>query len=391
MSPIPVVYNLESLRARWRATVVAVLGIAGTVAVFVAVLALAQGFRATLVTSGSPDNAIVRRAGATSELDSVVSRDDARLLADLPAVARRADGTALVTNEVVVVAALPLRSTGTDANVQVRGVSPGVLDVRPNLRIAQGRFFTSGLPELVVGRNAAQMYAGLEQGQRLRFGGLDWTVVGLLDAGGSAYDSELWCDADLLNQAFQRPRGVAQSATLRLVSPAALAELRAQVAKEPRLEVQVDGEVEYYAKTSRALTQLIQGLGALVVLVMGIGAVFGALNTMYSAVAERGREVATLRALGFGAGSVVMCFLLEALLVAGVGGLLGGLVALPLNGLTTGTMNFQTFSHLAFAFQITPGLLGLGLAFALLMGVLGGVPPAVRAARLPIATALRDL
>ncbi len=332
MSPIPFTYNLESLRARWRATVVAVLGIAGTVAVFLAVLALAQGFRATLVASGSPDNAIVRRAGATSELDSVVSRDDARVLGDLPAVARRADGSALISSEVVVVAALPLRSTGTDANVQVRGVSPGVLDVRPNLRVSQGRFFTSGLPELVVGRSAVQMYAGIELGQRVRFGGLDWTVVGLLDAQGSAYDSELWCDADLLNQAFQRPRGVAQSATLRLRSPAALTELRAQVAKEPRLEVQVDGEVEYYAKTSRALTQLIQGLGALVVLVMGVGAVFGALNTMYSAVAERGREVATLRALGFGAGSVVVSFLLEALLVAGVGGLLGSLLALPLNG-----------------------------------------------------------
>lgn len=391
MTAIPLAYNLESLRARWRATIVAVLGIAGTVAVFVAVLALARGFRATLVASGSTDNAIVRRAGATSELDSVVALEDARVLADLPAVARRADGTALISSEVVVVAALPLRSTGTDANVQVRGVSPGVLDVRPSLRLMRGRFFTPGLPELVIGRRAAAMYAGLEFGQRVRFGGLDWTVVGLLDAGGSAYDSEVWCDADLLNQAFQRPRGLAQSATLRLSSPAALADLRTQVAKDPRLKLQVDGEVEYYAKASRALTQLIEGLGALVVLVMGVGAVFGALNTMYSAVAERGREVATLRALGFGAGSVVTSFVFEALLVAGVGGLLGGLLAWPLDGLTTGTMNFQTFSHLAFAFRVTPDLLGLGLVFALLMGLVGGVAPALRAARLPIATALRDL
>jgi putative ABC transport system permease protein len=369
MSTIPVVYNLESLRARWRSAVVAVLGIAGTVAVFVAVLALARGFQATLVASGSPDNAIVRRAGATSEMDSVVTREDARVVEDLPGVRRRADGSAVTSGEVVVVASLPLRATQTDANVQVRGVSPQVRDVRTNLELIQGRFFQSGLPELVVGRHAA----------------------GVFKAGGSAYESEVWCDADLLNQAYQRPRSLSQSLTVRLESPAALQILRDKVKADPRLEVQVDGEVEYYAKSSRMLTQLIEGLGVLVVLVMGVGAVFGALNTMYSAVAERGREVATLRALGFGGGSVVASFVFEALLVAGVGGLLGCLAALPLNGLTTGTMNWQTFSHLSFAFRVTPDLLLLGVVFALLMGVLGGVPPAVRAARLPVAAALRDL
>jgi putative ABC transport system permease protein len=391
MSTIPVVYNLESLRARWRSAVVAVLGIAGTVAVFVAVLALARGFQATLVASGSPDNAIVRRAGATSEMDSVVTREAARVVEDLPGVRRRADGSAVTSGEVVVVASLPLRATQTDANVQVRGVSPQVRDVRTNLELIQGRFFQSGLPELVVGRHAATTYAGLDHGARVRFGGIDWTVVGVFKAGGSAYESEVWCDADLLNQAYQRPRSLSQSLTVRLESPAALQTLRDKVKADPRLEVQVDGEVEYYAKSSRMLTQLIEGLGVLVVLVMGVGAVFGALNTMYSAVAERGREVATLRALGFGGGSVVASFVFEALLVAGVGGLLGCLAALPLNGLTTGTMNWQTFSHLSFAFRVTPDLLLLGVVFALLMGVLGGVPPAVRAARLPVAAALRDL
>jgi putative ABC transport system permease protein len=391
MSAIPVVYNVESLRARWRSTVVAVAGIAGAVAVFVAVLALARGFKATLLSSGSPDNAIVRRAGATSEMDSTVTLEHVRVVEDAPGVGRRADGTALVSPEVVVVTALPLQATLTDANVQVRGVSPRVLEVRPRLRLAEGRFFKAGLPELVVGRNAVKTYAGVGYGQRVKFGGLDWTVVGILDAGGSAYDSEIWCDADVLNQAYLRPRGLFQSATVRLSSPAALGELRQTLAADPRLEVQVDGEVEYYDKTSRQLTQLIQTLGALVVLVMGVGAVFGALNTMYSAVAERGREIATLRALGFGGGSVVFSFVLEALLVSGVGGVIGCLAALPLNGLTTGTMNWQTFSHVAFAFRITPLLLGVGLGFALLMGLAGGVPPAVRAARLPVAAALRDL
>ncbi len=391
MTRIPVVYNLESLKARWRSAVVAVLGIAGTVAVFVAVLALARGFKATMVASGSRENAIVRRDGATSEMDSVVSRDDARVIEDAPGVRRRSDGSALASGEVVVVTALPLRATGTDANVQVRGVSAAVQEVRPTLKVTQGRFFRPGLPELVVGRNAVTTYSGVDYGARLSFGGLDWTVVGVFEAGGAAYESEVWCDADLLNQAYQRPRQIRQSLTVRLESEAAFETLKTAVKADPRLEVQVEREIDYYAKTSQALTQLITSLGALVVMVMGVGAVFGALNTMYSAVAERGREVATLRALGFGGGVVVACFVFEALLVSLAGGLLGCLAALPLNGLTTGTMNWQTFSHLAFAFQITPELLTLGVAFALLMGLVGGVPPAIRAARLPVAAALRDL
>lgn len=390
MTRIPVVYNLESLRARWRSTLVAVAGIAGTVAVFVAVLALARGFRQTMVSSGSRENAIVRRAGATSELDSVIAREDARAVEDARGVRRRANGSALASAEVVVVASLPLRATGTDANVQLRGVSPSVREVR-EVEVSAGRFFSAGLAEVVVGKNALTTYSGLDLGGKVRFGGRDWDVVGVIESGGSAYESEVWCDVDQLNQAFRRPSNLVQSLTVRLESESALQTLRQALVADPRLQLQVDGEVEYYEKTSRALTQIIEGLGVLVVIVMGVGAVFGALNTMYSAVAERGREVATLRALGFGGGTVVLSFVFEALLVALVGGLVGCLAALPLNGITTGTMNWQTFSHLAFAFRITPDLLVLGLAFALLMGLLGGVPPAVRAARLPVAAALRDL
>ena len=387
---IPLTYTLHSLRARWISTIVAVLGIAGTVGVFVAMLALASGFRATLVASGSPQNALIRRAGATSEMDSLVQLEQVRVVEDAPGVARGSDGP-LASREVVVIAALPLKRTGTDANVQVRGVSAKVLAVRDSVRVVAGRFFQAGLNELVVGRNVAASYAGFELGRAVRFGGGTWTIVGVFDAGGSAFDSEIWCDGSVLNQVYQRPRNLFQSVTVRLVSPAALASLKEALGADPRLTVQVDREIEYYEKQSQQLTTLILVLGTIVAVVMGVGAIFGALNTMYSAVAERSREIATMRALGFGVASVVASFVVEALCLAMVGGLLGCIAVLPLNGLTTGTMNWQTFSHLAFAFSVTPPLLAAGLAFALLMGLAGGVPPALRAARQPIAAALREL
>jgi len=388
---LPLVYNLESVRARWRTTIVAVLGIAGTVGVFVAMLALAKGFQAALITSGDPDNAFVRRAGATSELDSAITLDELRPLEDAAEVKRAPDGGALASPEVVVVAALPLKKTGTDANAQVRGVTPRALEVHEAVKVTEGRFFQKGLQEMVVGRNALRSYVGVAPGDSLRLGGTTWKIVGVMDSNGSAFDSEIWCDADLLNSTFQRPAGVYQSVTLRLTSRDALSALAARVAADPRLRVQVERETDYYAKASRMMTNMILGLGSMVALVMGVGAVFAALNTMYSAVAERTREIATIRAVGFGGGAVVVSFVLEALFVSLAGGLVGCLVVLPLNGLTTSTMNFQTFSHLAFAFQVTPLLLGFGLVFALLMGVAGGVPPAVRAARLPVTAALRDL
>ena len=387
---IPLTYNLRSLRARWTSSVVAVLGIAGTVGVFVAMLSLARGFKATLVASGSARNANVRRAGATAEMECVIPLDQVRVVEDAPGVLRGRPGP-LVSPEVVVVAAFPLKNTGTDANVQVRGVSPKILSVRDSVRIVAGRFFQPGLNELVVGRNVARSYLGFELGETVRFGGGTWRVVGVFDAGGSAFDSELWCDANVLNQVYQRPQNIFQSVTARLTSPEALTRFKDALTADPRVTVQVDREVDYYEKQSRQLTTLIVVLGTIVALVMGIGAVFGALNTMYSAVAERSREIATMRALGFGIGSVVMSFLVEALCIAFVGGLLGCVAVLPLNGLTTGTINWQTFSHLAFAFRVTPPLLVLGVGFALLMGLVGGVPPAIRAARQPIAVALREL
>ncbi|MBI2816382.1 MAG: ABC transporter permease [Acidobacteria bacterium] len=388
--PIPITYNLRSLRVRWTSSIVAVLGIAGTVGVFVAMLALAQGFKATLVSSGSSQNAIIRRAGATSEMESVLTRDSIRVIQDASAIERASAGP-LGSPEVVVIAPFPLRRTGTDANVQIRGVSPLALKVRSNIRIIAGRFFQSGMNELVVGRNVALSYSGFDLGGTVRFGGGTWTVVGVFNGEGSAFDSEVWCDANVLNQVYQRPPNLFQSVTVRLASPGQFRELKDALTSDPRLNVQVDREIEYYEKQSRQLTTLITVLGAIVAVVMGIGAVFGALNTMYSAVVERSREIATMRAIGFATGSVVASFIIEALCIAFVGGILGCIAVLPLNRLTTGAMNWQTFSYLAFAFRVTPPLLIAGLLFALLMGLIGGVPPAIRAARAPVASALREL
>lgn len=387
---IPLSYNLLSVRARWQSSVVAVIGIAGTVAVFVSMLALARGFKTTVASSGLAQNAIVRRAGADAEMTSILTLDDVRVVEDAPEVARAGAGV-LVSPEVVVIAALPLRATGTDANVQVRGVSPKVLSVHTNVRVGEGRFLTPGLAEIVVGRGARSAYGGLELGATVRIGAGTWTVVGILDAGGSSFDSEVWADADVLNAFYQRPRGVYQSATARLRSLDAFPAFAAALAHDPRARLQATREPDYYAKQSETVTTLITVLGGLVAAVMAVGAVLAALNTMYSAVAERTREVAVLRAIGFGGGSVVLSFLIESLLVALAGGILGCLAALPVNGVTTGTINWQTFSHLAFAFRITPDLLAAGVVFGLLMGLAGGLPPALRAARARIAPSLRAL
>jgi len=386
---IPLIYNVRSVKARWTSAIVAVLGIAGTVGVFVAMLSLARGFKATLVSSGSADNAIIMRAGATSEMTGGVTVDTVKIVQDATGIARGADGP-LVTPEVVLVAPIPLKSTGTDANVQVRGVSKNVLEIRKNIKIAEGRMFTPGLTEIVVGKNANVSYSGLTLGNTISLGSVRFQIVGIFDAGGSAFDSEILGDAHLICPAYNRPDTFFQSITVHLASPDSLQQVRDALTSDPRLNVDVTREVDYYSKQSTRLTTLITVLGGLVAAIMAIGAVFGALNTMYSAISERGREIATMRAIGFAAGSVVFSFVVEALLIALVGGLIGCVAVLPLNELTTGAMNLQTFSHMAFAFKITPELLVKGIIFALAMGVVGGLLPAIRAAAQPVATALRS-
>jgi putative ABC transport system permease protein len=387
---VPVSYNFRSIRARWTSTIVAVLGIAGTVGVFVAMLSLAHGFKATLVASGSPGNALLLRAGSPSEMMGGVTLESVKIVQDAPGIARDSAGP-LITQEVVGVMPFPLISTGTDANVQVRGVSANVLRIRKFVQITQGRMFEPGLSELIVGRNAVRTYAGLKLGDSVTFGGGSWKVVGIFDAGGSSFDSEVWCDAKILNEVLKRPDNIFQSVTVHLDSPVSFQHFKDAVMTDPRLNLDVTREVDYYAKQSTTMTRLITVLGGLVAAVMAIGAVFGALNTMYSAVAERGREIATMRAVGFSSWNVILSFLFEALLISFVGGILGCLAVLPLNGFTTSTMNFQTFSNLAFAFKITLNLLLLGVLFAMVMGILGGMLPAVRAARRPVAQALREL
>jgi putative ABC transport system permease protein len=388
---IPVSYNLLSARERWSSSVVAVVGIAGTVGVFVAMLALARGFQATVTSSGLPHNAIVQRAGSDNEMTSFVVADDVRIVEDLTQVARGQSGP-LVSPEVVVIAALPMRATpDADANVQIRGVTPRVLEVRDNVKLVEGRFLTPGLAEAVVGRGARDAYVGLDLGSTVRIGAGTWTIVGVFDGQGTAFDSEVWADAATLNGFYQRPPNVYQSATARLRSPDDFPAFEATLEGDPRLTAQATREPEYYAKQSQTVTTLITVLGTIIAVIMGLGAVFGALNTMYSAVSERSREIAVLRAIGFGGGAIVLSFFVESLIIAFVGGLVGCIAVLPVNGLTTGTINWQTFSHLAFAFRITPDLMALGMVFALLMGAVGGLPPAIRAARANVAHTLRAL
>jgi len=388
---IPISYNIRSITGRWVSTLVAVLGIAGTVGVFLVMLAMANGFKSTLAASGSSANAIILRGGAGSEMESAITLDQARVISDAPGISRSAGNAPLVSNEVVVIAAFPLSGSGTDANVQVRGISEGAMQVRPSASIVQGRMFKAGLQELVIGRNVSSTYAGLRLGSTVKFGGGTWTVVGVFDAGGSSFDSELWCDATVLSEVYKRPVNIFQSVTVRLDSPESFTAFKDALTADPRLTLEIFREDRYYMEQSRVVSKMINVLGFMVAAVMAIGAVFAALNTMYSAVAARSREVATLLALGFSQGSVMLSFMMESMIISLLGGALGCIAALPFNGFTAGTINWQTFSHLAFAFRITPGLLLAGLAFSLVMGVAGGLPPAFRAARLPVVVALRRL
>jgi putative ABC transport system permease protein len=388
---IPLIYNLRSVRARWASNLIAVLGIAGVVAVFTAMLAMARGFQLTLAESGSPKNAIVLRGGATTEMESVVTLDQLRVIQDAPGVAHDAGGRPLVSGEVFVVTAFHHKASNSDALAPVRGVSDLALKVHDGVRITGGRFLRPGMAELVAGKYASDMYTGFRLGDHPKFGGRTWTVVGIMDSGGSAFDSEVWADNVVLNETYKRPDNIFSSVTARLDSPASFGAFKRAVTSDPRLTVQTEPESSYYAKQSRAVSTMIRVLGFLVASIMAIGAVFGAFNTMYSSVSARSREIATLRALGFGPAGVVFSFLVESLVIALAGGLLGCILVLPVNGLTTSTLNWQSFSQVAFAFRVTPDLLMKGVIFAAFMGVLGGFLPALHAARLPVADALREL
>ena len=368
----------------------ALFGIAGVVAVFVAVLSIAQGFRHVMKVSGDPSSALVLRSGADTEMMSIVMGEEARIIGDAPGVARSDHGP-LVSPELFVIINLPKRSTGTDANVPLRGIEPGAFEVHDAVRITEGRRFEPGRSEVMVGVGAAAEFAGLDLGAKLKVGRNEWTVVGIFSAGGGLSESEIWTDASVLQGAYQRGNSF-QTVQAKLRSPQAFQEFKDALTSDPRLNVKVVRQTDYYLEQSSAVYRLITGLGTLVASLMAVGAVFGALNTMYTAVSTRTREIATLRALGFGSGPVVISVLVESVFLALLGGALGGgLAYFVFDGYRAATMNWQSFSQVAFAFDVTPSLLVQGIVYATVIGLIGGLFPAIRAARLPIARALREL
>jgi len=382
--------TLRSIGQRLGSSTVAIIGVAGVVIVFTAVLSIAEGFQAAMTAAGDPRTIIVLRSGSDTEMTSGLSGEHARLITEAPGIETGPDGVH-ASPELFVIVGHPLKRSGTDANVPLRGVSPAALAVRPDVRIVEGRMFQPGTNEIVVGRAASQQFAGLAVGSTVRWGEGSWRVVGIFDAGGSVSESELWCDAKVLQPAYRRGNSY-QSVYLRLESVDSFQKLKDALTTDPRLNVTAIREQDYYAQQSRVLQTVIRTIGFAIAGLMGLGAIFGAVNTMYSAVASRTREIATLRALGFGAMPVVISVLVESLLLSLAGGVIGGLLAwAAFDGYQTATMNWQSFSQVAFAFAVTPALLLRGLIYAALMGLLGGLLPAIRAARLPVVTALRQL
>ncbi len=383
-------FGLTGIPQRRGSVAAAVIGIAGVVGVLIGVLSMAAGFKKAMAASGSSDSAIVLRSGADTEMVSGLSRDDSRIIADAPGLARGKDGP-LASAELFVIIDLPKRSSGTDANVALRGVEPSAFQVRDKFKIVKGALCESGKNEVVVGVGAAEEFAGLDVGNKLQVGRNQWEVVGLFSAGGGTAESEIWTDATVLQDAYHRGTTF-QAVYARLAAPSTFLQFSNALATDPRLNVRAVRQTDYYAEQSTMLTTLITSLGFLIAALMAVGAFFGALNTMYSAVAARTREIATLRALGFGRAAVVMSVMLESLLLALIGGAIGaGVAYAAFNGFHAATVNWQSFSQVTFAFEVTPELLTQGVLWAVLIGLVGGLFPAIRAARLPIAAALREL
>jgi putative ABC transport system permease protein len=386
---LPLSYNVRSLRQRWKVTLLAIFGIGLVVAVFVTLLSMENGFKISLRSTGSPLNGIVTQRGSMSELTSWIPIGDANVIEVDPRVARDSDGQPLASCEVVVLTNRPRRSDNQPANITFRGVSPMAFKVRNSVKIVAGRNFTPGLYEVIVGKKIADRVTGLDIGSIINVQRKSWKVVGLFDAEGSSFESEIWGDYDAMAPAIGR-NGGCESLTLRLTNPSVLAGFDKDVRANPRVQLQIDSEPKYYENLAGPTAAALLGLAAFVAVVMGIGAVFGAMNTMYAIVSQRTREIGTLRALGFGRFSILLSFVMESVLLAIVGGILGCLVAFTMNGYTAGTGQTQSFSEMAFAFKITPPTLVIGMVFAVLMGLVGGLLPAFRASRMPITRALRE-
>jgi putative ABC transport system permease protein len=386
---VPLSYNARSLLQRPVSTALTALGIALVVAVFIGMLALANGFRVALTRTGSSQNVLVLRKGADSELSSGLDREAASILTSSAHVAAGVDGRPLVSPEVYVIIPLPRKGADTTAvaNVVVRGISSAAWSVRSNIRVEEGRKPESGKAEICVGKKLADRFDRTAVGETLRFAGRNWNVVCRFSAGGSAFESEIWGENEQFMPVF---RGQAfQSVTFRLKDPAAFAEAKRTLEADRRLTVDVHRESDFYVEQSQLLGRILQILALVITSIMAIGAVFGAVNTMYAAVASRSNEIAVLLTLGFHPRSVLASFLAESALIAIVGGVIGALLALPINGLVTSTTNWASFSEIAFSFRVSPALLLAGLVFAVVMGLIGGFFPARRAAKMPVVQALR--
>jgi ABC-type lipoprotein release transport system permease subunit len=386
---LPLSYNARNLLVRWKVTLLAIFGIALVVTVLVTLTAMSKGFQQALAETGSPDNGIIVQRGSGSELTSFFSREHRNLLEADERIARGADGKPLASPDIVIVANLKRKADGEPTNVTVRGVTPVAFQVRRGVAITAGRNFTPGLNEIIVGEKIARRMAGLDLGSRVAIQKRDWTVVGWFSANGSAFESEIWGDYDVMGPAFLRGGGQ-NSLTVRLKDPKTLHAFDQEIQANPQMQLEMKDERQYYADQSGPVSGPLLVLATFVSLFMGIGAVFGAINTMNAIVAARTREIGTLRALGFSRRSILGAFLIESLLLALVGGALGCLLAFPMNGYTAGTGQTQSFSEIAFAFRVTPGSVFAGLLLAVGMGLVGGLVPAIRAARLPITTALRE-
>ena len=385
---LPITYNIRNLLVRWRVTLLSIFGIGLVVTVLVVLMAMAAGFRIALRTSGRPDNAVYIQKGSASELTSWANLNLVQLVSVDSRVARGKDGQPLASPEIVIVSNMPRRADGQPTNVTVRGVTQKAFDVRGPIEIIQGRNFTPGLYEIVVGERIHERMAGLDLGAKVNIQRRSWEIVGIFRAEGSAFESEIWGDVSVMGPAFFRTGGY-NSVTLRLNDPKSLSGFAKEISTNPQMQHQLIEERKYYEDQAGPVAAQLIRLATFVAVVMGIGAVFGAMNTMYAIVSARTREVGTLRALGFSRFSVLSAFLIESVFLAIIGGLIGCLLALPMNGFTTATGG-PGFSELAFAFKITGRVLLVGMIFAVVMGVIGGLLPAIRASRLPISSSLRE-
>lgn len=382
--------NLRNLPQRLAASTVAVVGVASVVLVFAAVLSMAAGLEKTMMAAGTEDTAVILRSGSTSELNSGLSNEQVLLVANAPGVLKDGDD-AIMSAELYVVTDVRKRSNDGDANVPFRGVQPGAFEVRDNVRISDGRMFEPGKNEILVGRGAQEEFKGLGVGQTIRFGQNEWSIVGAFEAGGSVSESELWTDVRVLQSAYRRGNSF-QSVRVRLETPESIEALRQALEEDPRIDVDVMTEKDYYSSQSEGLVRFIRLIGYPLTILMAVGAIFGALNSMYSSVSVRGKEIATLRALGFGPGAVLISTVVESVILALAGGVIGGALAyVVFNGFQVSTLNGVSFSQVVFNFAVTPELLAQGLRAALVIGVVGGLFPAIRAARIPVAQALREL